>query len=102
MKITRLCVETKMCDLWIGCYWKHTMVHTDKGPEKGFTDVWICLVPCIPIHITIIHNLVIPLDNGTKDIEYPKHIGRHYYSGDTTTETGKKWYEWWRKTVVGK
>lgn len=102
MRLTRLRVEARIRDLWIGCYWKHTMVYTDKGPEKGFTDVWICLVPCIPIHITITHSLIISFDNETNDIDYPKQVGRHHYGGDTNTETGKKWYRWWRDSVVGK
>ena len=102
MKLTRLRIEFKLCDFWVGAYYRHTKIHTDKGPVKGFTDVWICLVPCLPIHLTFIHNLVVSFDTETKDLEYLKQIGRHYYSGDTTTETGKKWYRWWRETVVGK
>jgi len=36
-------VEFKLQDMWIGVYWKRT---------GSYTDVWVCLVPCFPIHIT--------------------------------------------------
>ena len=37
-------LEFKIEDLWIGAYWRQT--------NKKF-DLWICLLPCIPIHLTV-------------------------------------------------
>jgi hypothetical protein len=33
--------EFKPQDCWVGAYW------ADHG---GYVDVWVCLVPCFPIH----------------------------------------------------
>lgn len=55
-------VEFKLQDFWIGVFWKMTerdskeLVYSQKHngniyvPEK-FLDIWICLIPCLPIHI---------------------------------------------------
>ena len=45
--------EVKREDLWVGAYWKDTTRVTDDGPRTIATDVWICLVPCVPLHLTI-------------------------------------------------
>jgi hypothetical protein len=37
-------LEWKLQDFWLGVFWKRTKLHT---------DIWICLIPCIPIHITL-------------------------------------------------
>jgi hypothetical protein len=37
-------VERKFQDLWIGIYWR---------ADDLTIDVWICFVPCFPLHITI-------------------------------------------------
>lgn len=39
----RVRLEWKIQDLWIGAFWRRT-------PERF--DLWICLVPCLPIHIS--------------------------------------------------
>lgn len=36
-------LEWKVQDLWIGAFWK---------AEYGEFDLWICLLPCLPIHIS--------------------------------------------------
>lgn len=38
-------LEVKKEDCWIGCYWKKT----------GYWryDVYICLLPCLPVHILL-------------------------------------------------
>ena len=38
----RVRVEWKIQDAWIGVFWKSV---------GGCVDLWICLLPCIPIHI---------------------------------------------------
>lgn len=35
--------ERKVADCWIGVFWKR---------EARRLDIWICLVPCFPLHIT--------------------------------------------------
>lgn len=37
-------LEFKLQDAWVGVFWK-------KSPTA--TDIWICLVPCVPIHLTL-------------------------------------------------
>lgn len=44
--MTTVAVEWKPQDAWIGCFWKRTEFATFHS-----IDVWICFVPCIPIHI---------------------------------------------------
>jgi len=34
-------LEFKSADLWVGLYWKDSTYQI---------DVWVCLVPCLPIH----------------------------------------------------
>lgn len=36
-------IEFKPQDLWIGAYWKR---------DGNCLDVWICLIPCVPIHLS--------------------------------------------------
>ncbi|MHA2092276.1 MAG: hypothetical protein ACW98K_15615 [Candidatus Kariarchaeaceae archaeon] len=37
-----ICLEFKLQDMWIGMFWK-----CDGSTE---IDIWICLIPCFPIH----------------------------------------------------
>mgnify|MGYP001363769621 CR=1 FL=1 len=39
--------EWKPQDLWVGVYWK-SIGHA--------VDVWICFLPCIPLHITLLYH----------------------------------------------
>jgi hypothetical protein len=47
-------------DLWVGIYWKRTNAILDSGPSAAATDVYVCIIPCFPIHITVWHRLSIP------------------------------------------
>lgn len=38
-------LEWKPQDLWVGVYWKRS-----RTAFLAFLDVWVCLVPCVPIH----------------------------------------------------
>lgn len=38
-------LEFKPQDMWVGAFWK------TSGNLK--TDIWICILPTLPIHITI-------------------------------------------------
>lgn len=48
--------EFKKEDCWIGVYWERSdyFLDTDKSYvyPNGQLDIWICLIPCFPIHIT--------------------------------------------------
>lgn len=47
-----LYLEWKPQDLWIGAFWKRV---TQDDPAVGFLnyfDLWVCVVPCLPIHFT--------------------------------------------------
>ena len=35
--------EWKLQDFWVGGYWKQT---------GSTVDLWICLLPCIPLHLS--------------------------------------------------
>jgi hypothetical protein len=53
MKVT-VGLEVKVQDMWIGVFWKVT----DYTPTPNYArvwdiDIWICLVPMLPIHIRI-------------------------------------------------
>jgi hypothetical protein len=38
-------LEFKLADFWVGVFWK-TVGHC--------LDVWICVVPCLPLHLCFI------------------------------------------------
>lgn len=39
----RIGIEFKLQDLWVGVYWKRV---------GNSVDAWICLLPCLPIHVS--------------------------------------------------
>lgn len=41
-------LEAKAADAWIGAFWS-----TTTGPDHRWAvlDLWVCLVPCLPIHV---------------------------------------------------
>jgi len=56
-------LEFKLQDFWVGIFWKNTVTQTKElvysSVNKGnvylvenILDIWICLIPCLPIHIT--------------------------------------------------
>lgn len=40
--------EFKLADMWVGAFWR-------KEANYWVTvyDVWVCLIPCVPLHITL-------------------------------------------------
>ena len=49
-------LEFKLQDMWIGLFWKTTVKEycwngVDQIDSKVI-DVWVCIVPCLPLHIT--------------------------------------------------
>lgn len=43
MRDWNLQLEFKLRDAWIGAYWVH---------DGNCFDIWVCIVPCIPIHFS--------------------------------------------------
>ncbi len=62
MKLTKAKFEFKIQDLWIGVFWKTTPIILDNGPKTAFIDVWICPLPCFPLHLTFLRTVVIPFN----------------------------------------
>ena len=44
--------EWKVEDFWIGVFWRTTIGQFSDGAKRVALDVWICLLPCVPLHIT--------------------------------------------------
>lgn len=45
-------LEWKLQDFWIGAFWKNMSVYSSKRKKNiNRLDVWVCLLPCLPIHI---------------------------------------------------
>lgn len=42
-------IEFKLEDMWIGAYWRRT---AEIFGEHVTFDLWVCLVPCLPIHFS--------------------------------------------------
>jgi hypothetical protein len=53
----KLRLEFKLADMWIGVFWRKSKMCIPQGapsytfPICDVVEVWICLVPCFPIHI---------------------------------------------------
>jgi len=65
MRLTRCRLEWKLEDMWIGVFWKTSNALFDEGERPMFTDIWVCLVPCLPIHFTIMHAVAIDMTKET-------------------------------------
>lgn len=47
----RVALEWKLEDCWVGVFWKRGVIQGDHVDGKTL-DIWICLLPCLPIHLT--------------------------------------------------
>jgi hypothetical protein len=48
--------QCKAADLWVGAFWDRKRVRyylAGTGTVVSEFHVWICLLPCLPIHIVI-------------------------------------------------
>jgi len=46
-------IERKIQDAWVGVFWKKE-IHPrlfEKNVSDRRLDIWICLIPCVPIHV---------------------------------------------------
>ena len=41
-------IEFKLEDVWVGVFWR---AEHFELTASTFYDVWVCIVPCLPIHI---------------------------------------------------
>lgn len=41
-------LEWKLADMWIGVFWRSELL---TASLKMHTDVWVCIVPCVPLHL---------------------------------------------------
>lgn len=49
-------VEFKAADLWVGAYWDRRRIRyflEGAGTVNEELHLWICLLPCLPIHLII-------------------------------------------------
>ena len=49
-------VEWKPADLWVGAYWDRrriSYVLEGAGTVTEEFHLWVCLLPCLPIHVCI-------------------------------------------------
>lgn len=62
MKRFTLRFEFKLADCWIGLFWRRSTENWIKPPKDRMAtvttrprlDVWICLLPCLPLHMTLL------------------------------------------------
>jgi len=47
----RVRIEFKPQDLWLGLYWKVDPHYYNEKRDGEWVDVWVCLIPMLPIHI---------------------------------------------------
>ena len=63
MRITLIRFERKLQDCWVGVFWRHGYAKTHYGTWQLFrTDIWICVVPCFPLHVIVLHENPILFD----------------------------------------
>lgn len=49
----RLALEWKVEDCWVGVFWKRAEILVWPMRQASEVSIWICLLPCLPIHITL-------------------------------------------------
>lgn len=57
-KLKTIRLEFKPQDLWVGFFWRHRTYHDCQGyhvPDD--LDLWICVVPMLPLHIRFIERI---------------------------------------------
>ncbi len=45
-------LEFKLQDIWIGVFWKTRRIPVEQTAYYAYFDMWICLIPMFPIHIS--------------------------------------------------
>lgn len=62
----RACFEWKLEDFWIGVFWKN---------QEDVLDVWVCLLPCVPLHVRLVFANPLPKSGSQKVQEFCKENG---------------------------
>lgn len=60
----QLTLEFKPQDLWLGVYWNRGSRHSASSSgiqHVSVTDVWVCLLPCLPIHVSVANFKIVRL-----------------------------------------
>lgn len=71
VKLVILRLEFKLQDMWFGAYWDFQRWEPIQGVYVPWQlDIWICLLPTLPLHIRIIENVNIDL------LGYGREAGR--------------------------
>lgn len=59
-KRVKASLEFKAADFWLGLYWKPLYAfltpsnpHADRREQRIGFAAWICLLPCLPIHVEV-------------------------------------------------
>lgn len=58
MRITRIEIELEPGGLWVGVRWRWTSVATDAGPVRAWLDVWVGVIPGLPVRLTFFRDSV--------------------------------------------
>jgi len=60
IKVKKIRFEVKLQDFWIGAFWKkHIDWNFLGGWELRITDIWVCLIPCFPLHVRLVKEIKI-------------------------------------------
>jgi hypothetical protein len=54
-KITKVSIEFEIRDFWVGLFWKED--------EYYVNHIYICLIPCLPIHIQWVREYIVDIDD---------------------------------------
>jgi hypothetical protein len=53
MKVSNIQILFKLQDFWIGAFWKTRDIEAGTGAKWRYFDIWICIIPCFPLHIRL-------------------------------------------------
>jgi hypothetical protein len=61
----RIRLEFVPADCWVGVYWRRKTEPAGYGTVRtpgtmSRLDVWVCVVPCLPLHLTFFRNYPTP------------------------------------------
>ena len=69
MKISQIKLEFKLRYLWVGVFWTSFYSRNVALNLKEYTwgevrtwigtDIWICVLPCVPVHITLANSKIV-------------------------------------------
>ena len=48
-----IAIEFRPRNLWIGAHWTTKRIDLGRGQSYVEWQLWVCLVPCFPIHVMI-------------------------------------------------